>query len=308
MTQEVNKRMKVASSSAQKFVDFVNAPFFDGMLKRAEHDPQGDDAREIMTTIYPDISATSAKLPFSQQHRKALITKLYAMIQFFDLPSFYWSFAPHDIDSHMIMKICSEGEVLEIPQYSVRAEKVAKNPVAAARFFNRIVHAFLETLICLPDASETKISTEPRERVQGTRIRGDCEIRILPLRNLCCCAFNCSSVGIFGRPIAHFTVSEAQGRGTLHCHGLGWTDGITPALLQKVAADADLSKYLASVLDSYVSGEVPQEYHDKAKEERQKKKDESGAYFSSYITYLSTRSRSQSLAFIACMGSFANTF
>ena len=72
----------------------------------------------------------------------------------------------------------------------LRSKVVADNPVLQAEFFDFIFRAVIEALFGFG-----------RE----------------------------SHIGIFGKVVAHYHIIEAQGKGTLHAHGLIWTaDGISP--------------------------------------------------------------------------------
>jgi hypothetical protein len=54
--------------------------------------------------------------------------------------------------------------------------------------------------------------------------------------------------GVFGKVTAHFSVFEAQGRGTLHAHQLLWTD-LPPHLLADIAEHPELVAEVRAVID-----------------------------------------------------------
>jgi hypothetical protein len=235
--------VKATTESISEFVEFVNREGLLERLESAKKDVDGEISKEIMKKIFPLINSTSSKIPFSTSERSHLLSNLYSMIQFFGLPSWYWSFAPHDIDSHMVITICAGSEILELPSFQLRAEMIARNPVAAARYFERIINTILEKLIRLPCERNIKKTTSRNNRKSG----------------------------ILGIPLAHFTVSESQGRGTLHGHGLGW-GGICPKVLQNISTNSELKQYFGEVIDSFVSGEVPKEYHEERIKEKEMRK------------------------------------
>jgi hypothetical protein len=53
-----------------KFKGCVNKPDFEETLKKAESDPMGDEARELMKTVLPFITLSGGKVSWGTQERR----------------------------------------------------------------------------------------------------------------------------------------------------------------------------------------------------------------------------------------------
>ncbi|KAG8940013.1 hypothetical protein FRC03_005839 [Tulasnella sp. 419] len=109
------------------------------------------------------------------------------------------------------------------PSKQHRAENVAKDPYAAARFFNFVITTLLETVF-------------------GVEVRG---------------ASVKSHTGIYGKVTGYFGVVEAQGRGTLHLHMLVWLDNApTPDELLNLLKSEDFRARIVQYIKSSVRTNV----------------------------------------------------
>ena len=71
--------------------------------------------------------------------RYAVLGKMNSMMLFFGPPSLFYTVAPNDIDNELSLCL-SMGDRLArvpLPEVSRRFEALSKNPVAAARIFER---------------------------------------------------------------------------------------------------------------------------------------------------------------------------
>ncbi|VDC07039.1 unnamed protein product [Peniophora sp. CBMAI 1063] len=144
--------------------------------------------------------------------------------------------AGHDIDMDRF-------SALRGPEKSDRALTIAKDPYAAAKFFQFLVETVLKTLIGIEVTRSGRIVSEE---------------------------------GIFGRVSGYFGAVEAQGRGTLHLHILLWLCGCPSpdrmkALLQTPEFRARVTKYIETtfhashpVLDSAALASAHPKKHDVA--------------------------------------------
>ena len=121
----------------------------------------------------------------------------------FEGPKFFITINPDDCRHPLILSLRGDMRnrwkptvTSEFARYCrLRSKLVADNPVLQAEFFDMIFRAVIDSLFGFG-----------RE----------------------------SRLGIFGKVVAHYHIIEAQGKGTLHAHGLIWTaDGTTttPSLL-----------------------------------------------------------------------------
>ena len=182
--------------------------------------------------------------------------KLYSMVQFFGLPSWFVTVSPDDTNSRIVMTIshqCAwvsqaaskDDQVHKVrppvewtvcASYPERARRIAENPVAAAKFFSSLTEAMMAHLCELQCAHLTR-----KTRPHTSR-----------------------SVGVLGKTLAHFAALECQGRGSLHFHAVMWS-GLTPELLQALATDDPELEHLRTVtaqaLDSMVRAKLSPEAH-----------------------------------------------
>jgi hypothetical protein len=111
------------------------------------------------------------------------------------------------------------------PDIDRRAQNIAQDPYAAAKFFHFLIHTILETLFGM--------------KVTNFQV------------------FN--KIGIFGRVSAYFGTVESQGRGTLHFHLLLWLENSPQAqdikdLLKSSTFRSQVGMYIQQNLRAYIPG------------------------------------------------------
>ena len=106
------------------------------------------------------------------------------------------------------------------------------NPVAAAQIFHRLLEAVYTILIGLPQSSHSRTTT--------------------PFADRAC--------GLFGRPVAAFSVIEVQARLALHAHMVLWGN-INSRILGLAATRESLRKAVCEVFDSQLSASLPLDQH-----------------------------------------------
>ena len=216
------------------FETAINTPNLEENLKNAEANPQGKEARHLLHTFMPLFWTCNAAVPSSTSERYAVMGKMNSMMLFFGPPSLLYTVAPNDTDNELSLCLSmgdrqARGPLLEV---SRRFGALSKNPVAAARIFERQVRAFLEVLLGLPSSKQTKKDGAVCNRKKG----------------------------LFGTCVAHCTCYECQGRGSLHFHGLFWS-GIPPWLLDMVVGNSELVKAVATVLDQRICAALDAHIH-----------------------------------------------
>ena len=245
----------VNSQNMQEFCDLIN---HDDFLERANSallDLESDSSKALISQITRLSMMAGKEVPFSSAERQAAVGKLYSMVQFYGLPSWFVTVSPGETNNKLVMTISSQPDPGWSEQgivgdnvksrapfkwstefdYSKRARRVAENPVAAAKHFAALAHAMMEHLCKLPCHNKRK------KTCLGGR-------------------------GALGQMIAHFAALECQGRGSLHFHAVMWS-GLTPELLQALATkDPDLSGLkakAAEVLDSMATAKLDAERHER---------------------------------------------
>ena len=131
------------------FETAINTPTLEEDLKKAEANPQGKEARHLVQTFMPLFWTCHAAVPFSTSERYAVMAKMNSMMMFFGPPSLFYTVAPNDIDNglSLCLSMGDRQACVPLPEVSRRFEALFKNPVAAARIFERQVRAFLEVLL-----------------------------------------------------------------------------------------------------------------------------------------------------------------
>lgn len=78
---------------------------------------------------------TGSTVPFGPIERKKSLSQLYALCQYFGLPSWFLTISPSDIDSPIVMKLsCPENDDIELilAKSEQRAHIAAMNPIAGS--------------------------------------------------------------------------------------------------------------------------------------------------------------------------------
>jgi len=127
--------------------------------------------------------------------------EIYAMIPLFGPPTFFFTVNPADVYNPVCaffagadVKIgLRDPDQSRVPEFRRRATLVARDPVAAAQFFDRVARAFIRCLL------------GSRDDLDGVPVA--------------------ERLGVLGDVLAHYAPSESQNRGTLHLHGLAWHAG-----------------------------------------------------------------------------------
>jgi hypothetical protein len=237
--QAANSVVRARVSSNPKLIselsNIINDENFEQRLQRGIVEPGSSAAQQLLRELMPAIRLAGKKIPYGRIERSECLPEMYSYCNFFGTPSWYWTVAPSDIDSRMVLRLSGVlDENAPAPSFLFRATQVAKDPVSAARFFQLIVESFVE---CLVNMSPENMRREVKNR-EG---------------------------GLFGVRIAAYNVYESQGRGTLHLHGLGW-GWIPPQLFTQLAHDPACTAALAEIIDSYVTAQIPEDVRTHATE------------------------------------------
>jgi hypothetical protein len=185
--------------------------------------------------ILQQLRTIGSNIEGSDFRRRSLQYEIRALMLLKGLPSFFVTINPSDLDHPLLLHFAGKTINLDSPLDSVgwldkskRAELVAKDPVAAAKFFHTLVEVWLKT-------------------VMGITSKGEI-----------------NEIGPLGRVAAYYGTVETQGRGSLHLHMLFWIHGaLSPDdLVSKCSTDAkfnqDVLNYLSQVIkEQYPSGTLP---------------------------------------------------
>lgn len=120
--------------------------------------------------------------------RRGMERDIRSLLLYLGFPRLFVTINPHDLNSSLVLYYANKSERIDIPSSQLpgwfeRMEIAINNPVACAKFFDRVITAFLQHLI---------IGLGP------------------------------NGGGVFGEVDAYYGTVEAQGRGTLHFHSMIW--------------------------------------------------------------------------------------
>ena len=155
----------------------------------------------------------------SSGYKQCRRNEIRALIKKYSTPALFMTLNPSDLTHPLVGKFGGVPvDVWREMSSSERARFVARNPGAAALFFDEMMSAFIDTIL----------------------------------------RYGKKEGGLFGHCEAYYGMVEAQGRGTLHCHILIWLKGsLSPQdLRDKMASDSAFCKRMISWVESIVSCEL----------------------------------------------------
>ena len=243
---KVSMRVKGNDKRTRKLIKLVNEDDFQERLRIAVKDPLGQEARQISKTILPFLKIVGSKVRWSSFERSNALTHLYAMNQFFGLSFLFVTISPSMRNSPLAIRLCycSQDTTVELPDLMVRTKLLVKNPVLAARVYNRLVHAFFEIICGMPLSHFTGRKTNVDRLLSKNRD---------------------GYIGAFGRLKAVYSITEEQTGGSLHMHGqlFGMID---QRVLSRWIHDKHFRKDVCKFMDSIVTAEVSDDIVSMSKE------------------------------------------
>ena len=241
--RSVSVVMRSGGYSARKFQALVKRDDFQDQLHSAVSRPKSRDAKQLWATIAPLIRASGSKVKWGPQERKLALSHLYALSQVSGPQMWYLTMAPSAMDSVHVLRsglreVSPPGDnprtadwedrvkaLVEDYKIGHRAHLARQRPVSAAISYHKLMETFFTVLCGVP------LSYKYRSAAR---------------------AFANQRPGVLGMMIAVYAVTEAQARGGLHSHALGWGD-ISPETIQRFVSSADFRKVMADFLDSAIT-------------------------------------------------------
>ena len=205
VSQVVAARVKANPESIRTFVEAVNAPGFSDVVDAAKKNPEGKEARKILSIIMPHIKLLGQQVPYGPVERKQASSRLYSLVHRFGLPSLFITISFDDMMSALSIRMSFpnrdnvsfpatadgflEALMSEQKEYGdVKLDRdslrklAMENPVAAAEVFKRMIEAVFSEMIGLPAEHTIKKTT----------------------------SYKSNGGGLFGNITAAFSVVEAQ--------------------------------------------------------------------------------------------------
>ena len=230
-------RINANTEMSKEFVRFVNSEEFDGLCRGAIGNPNGKEARMLLSKVRPFVSLCGQTTKWSALERAAVKGKLFSMAQIFTPKGLFVTYSPKALDCWLVIRNSAiqlglmDDEIKELVGpgcLNERVRMVSDNPVAQARAFEHMTRGFCKVILGLNQHDE------PENR----------EIRKKYPR------------GLFGTPLAYFGPIETQHRGTLHLHLLLQVAELRPALFQRFVDDPKVMEIFIRQIDSVTSGSI----------------------------------------------------
>ena len=252
--------LKGDKKSMTEFVHLVENSDFKAQLKNAAEEPEGNDAKVVISKVLPLLRAAGRKTTFGSMERRSGVSHMTAMTRRYGPASTFVTIAPDDInsitgfrltfrsvDNHTFpsvmtdedMKsiregadIIGEGEVKLPTAYINRARAVINNPHSSSKEYKKLIEQVFGILVNIPVSYKTRKTSDYRSR----------------------------GAGIFGEILGFYGVTETQARGALHLHAILY-GGLSPYLLQNASHITDICNAISEVLDDIFSAELGAEEH-----------------------------------------------
>jgi hypothetical protein len=183
--------------------------------------PQTEEEK-LCFSIMDQIDHVGSRVHGSLASKKNMRNELWSLITYLGAPSWFITLSPVD-HKHPICIYWADEQIefsADLREYNERVRLVARNPVAAARFFHFLVQLLIKHLL--------RWSNEENKS------------------------------GIFGKTAGYYGTVEQQGRMTLHLHMLVWIQGAwSPQEIRNklMSDDEDFKKELINYLESCHIGE-----------------------------------------------------
>ncbi len=177
------------------------------------------------------VHATAGRVQGSDQVRYQLRSQIWATSIMLNPPSLWFTVNPCDLHDPIAQAFAGEEIDLDRfistagPPKNKRAQNIASDPYAAAKFFHFLIRTLLATLF----------------GIEVTRFRVK------------------SNIGMLGRVSAYFGTVESQGRGSLHLHMLLWLKDAPSAdemhqLLKEEGFREKIRAYIRANLRAHIPG------------------------------------------------------
>ncbi|KAF7972078.1 hypothetical protein HWV62_19157 [Athelia sp. TMB] len=195
----------------------------DEMIKKMADGGRIDDPSEAETQCFRvlhDLDLVGRHVQGSLATKRYMRSEIWSLIEYIGAPSWFITFSPADEKSPICIYFADSKEKFspQILNKDMRRRLIANNPVAAAKFFDFTVNAFI------------------------THVLG----------------VGHKKPGLYGQTTAYYGTVEQQGRLTLHLHLLLWIKGaLTPQEVRNNIMDPDgtFQKNMVQYLEASHQGE-----------------------------------------------------
>ena len=224
-------RLQMQRKTFEKDTHLLSTITVDKLQKAQEEEERSQPITDpAIRLLRQHIYATGSRVTGSDQARYQLRSQIWAMSIMLNPPSLWVTINPCDLHDPIAQVFAGEHIDLDDfdarlgPSKEKRAENIATDPYAAAKFFHFLIKTILETLF-------------------GIRV-GPQQVHSMP--------------GVFGGVAAYFGVVESQGRGSLHLHLLLWLKGAPPMEeMEKLLKDSEFRQQVKDFITENLRAYLP---------------------------------------------------
>ncbi|KAF5336784.1 hypothetical protein D9758_017713 [Tetrapyrgos nigripes] len=189
-------------------------------FKNKEHVVPANEREKSCLQLINDVDAAASRVQGSVTSKKHMRNEIWSLINKIGSPSWFITISPADVNHTICLYFADVDQEYkpEIQDKKLREHLIKQNPVAAARFFDFMVQAFIKHVLGVGSGHD----------------------------------------GLYGKTEAYYGTVEQQGRLTLHLHLLLWIkSSLSPQEIRDriLKHDSDFIKSLISYLESCYVGE-----------------------------------------------------
>ena len=189
-------------------------------MEAGEHVIPESEAEKLCFNVLSDLDHIGSHVQGSLTNKKFMRSEIWSLISFLGAPSWFVTFSPADV-RHPLCLYLADSKIKFSPVLRCSQERsvlISRNPVAAARFFDTMVKAFIKHVL----------------------------------------GMDTGHAGLYGNTAGYYGTVEQQGRLTLHLHMLLWILGaLSPQDIRDrlMKADSGFQKEMTAYLESVNIGE-----------------------------------------------------
>ena len=190
---------------------------------------QYDVEEQKVFKLMREVKFVSHNVPASSAARLNMRNEIRGLMAHLGLPSFFVTINPADVFNPVVKFLAGENIDVDnllpeqVPDPAEQSIMIARDPAAAAKFFNIMMKSFIKNLLGYANPQLES--------------------------------------GILGVVNGYYGCVEAQGRGSLHCHMLVWVEGgMNPNEIRQRAVergDSEFAQRLIKFLDDCISTAIP---------------------------------------------------
>ena len=238
-------RIKTKGNRAMAFTKLTSSEGFRGQLEKAIKNPNTSESRQLKQVVGPLIKI-GAKVPWRPIERSSMISRFYALAQFFNAPCFFITISPAMRNTPLALRMTfvNNGEQFSMPAAHLRSKMIADNPIAAARVFYHIMQKMCDIIIGLPIKNCT-----------GRRLDVSHLLKVNKGK----------FIGAYGKVTAYEWRIEQQTGGALHAHGnlYGCWD---IDVIQRWIHLKSFRNKVVDLIDSIITCRIPEEIKQEPKQ------------------------------------------